>query len=312
MSKVKILIVGSANMDLSMNMYKVPEPGQTVIDDGGVAYVPGGKGANSAVALAKLGAECVFSAKLGADLHGQRLFNFYKEVGINTTYVKVDRDNPTGLAVVMKEGDGTNRIVVYPGANSHLNLDNVTEAFECNPDAVYIGFEIPFAIAVAAAKIAQSRNIPVFVDAAPADKDYPLETLPFVDIFSPNETETFEYTGLEPKGADASLRAALALYKRVKCKYVIIKQGDRGSFVYDGKRFFMVPCMRAGDVVDTTAAGDAFTAATTIEYLRTGGDIRAAVRYGTAAGAITVTRAGASSSIPTEAEVRALLAKSET
>ena len=308
MKKVKILIIGSSNMDLSMNMYKVPEPGQTVIDDGGVAYVPGGKGANSAVALAKLGAECVFCAKLGADLHGQKLYNFYKDVGINTSYVKVDRDNPTGLAVVMREGDGTNRIVVYPGANAHLSLDNVTEAFECQPDAVYIGFEIPFTIAVAAARMAHSKNIPVFVDAAPADKEYPLENLPPVEIFSPNETETLEYTGIEPKGADASLRAALALYKRVKCKYILIKQGERGSFVYDGKRFFMIPAMRAGNVVDTTAAGDAFTAATTIEYIRTGGDIKAAVRYGTAAGAITVTRSGASSSIPTEEEVRALLA----
>lgn len=309
MSKVKILIIGSSNMDLSMNMYKVPDPGQTVIDDGGVAYIPGGKGGNSAVALAKLGADCVFSAKLGADLHGQKLYNFYKEVGIDTTYVKVDRDNPTGLAVVMREGDGANRIVVYPGANAHLSLDNVTEAFDCKPDAVYIGFEIPFNIAVAAARVAHSRGIPVFVDAAPADKDYPLENLPFVEIFSPNESETLEYTGIEPKGADASLRAALALYKRVKCRYVLIKQGARGSFIYDGKRFFMVPCMRAGEVVDTTAAGDAFTAATTIEYIRTGGDIKAAVQYGTAAGAITVTRAGASSSIPTEAEVRSLLAR---
>ena len=293
-------------MDLSMNMYKMPLPGETLIDDGGVAYVPGGKGANSAVALAKLGGECVFAAKVGADLHGQKLYQYYKDVGIDTTYLKVDKENSTGLAVVMREGDGSNRIVVYPGANSHLTVDNVNEAFECNPDAVYIGFEIPFAIALAAAKIASQRAIPIFVDAAPANKEYPLEKLPELEIFSPNETETFEYTGILPAGADSSLRAALSLYKRVKCKYIVIKQGARGCFVYDGKHYFILPAVRAGDTVDTTAAGDAFTAAMTLEYLRTA-DIKRAARYGTLAGALTVTKKGASSSIPTAEEVEELL-----
>lgn len=305
----KVLIVGSANMDLAMNMYRMPAPGETVIDDGGVAYVPGGKGANSAIALARLGAECVFLTKLGADLHGQKLYQYYKENGINTSFIKVDRENPTGLAVVMREGDGNNRIVVYPGANANLTADNVAEAFSCNPDALYIGFEIPFTIALAAAKIAASRGIPIFVDAAPANKDYPLESLPEVEIFSPNETETLEYTGILPQGAESCLRAALALYKRVKCKYLVIKQGARGAFIYDGKYYFLAPSIRAGNTVDTTAAGDAFTAAMTIEYLRTQ-DIKNAVKYGNAAGAITVTRAGASTSIPTAVEVAELLRNS--
>lgn len=311
MSK-KILVVGSANMDLSMNMYKVPASGETIIDDGGVAYVPGGKGANSAIALARLDADTVFCAKLGADLHGQKLYQYYKEQGINTSYIKVDRDNPTGLAVVMKESDGTNRIVVYPGANYHLTADNVAEAFECNPDALYLGFEIPFSIAQAAAKMASQRGIPVFIDAAPADKDHPLESLPYVEIFSPNETETQEYTGILPQGSDSSLRAALALYKRVKCKYIVIKQGGRGAFVYDGRHFNFVPAMRAGETVDTTAAGDAFTAAMTIKYLESGGDISIAVKYGVAAGAITVTRKGASASIPNRLEIEELIYKSST
>ena len=179
-------------MDLSMNIYKMPEPGETLLDDGGIAYTPGGKGANSAVAFAKLGGECVFCTKLGRDAHGQKLFNYYKEVGINTSYIKVDAEAPTGLAVVMKEADGSNRIIVYPGTNKLLNKDNIAEAFDCNPDALYIGFEIPFDMAIAAAKIASAKNIPIFVDAAPASKDYPLEALPRVEVFSPNETETFE------------------------------------------------------------------------------------------------------------------------
>lgn len=299
----KILVVGSANMDLSLNMYEVPEAGQTVIDDGGVAYTPGGKGANSAVALAKLGANVVFAAKLGRDSHGQKLFEYYKSQGIDTSQIKVDPDAPTGFAAVIKESkNGQNRIVVYPGANANISTENLIDAFRCNPDALYIGFEIPFSVAQAAAKIASARGIPVFVDAAPASADHPLSTLPEVEIFSPNETETFTYTGIMPLGSDSSLRAALELYKRVKCKYIVIKQGERGSFVYDGKKYYMIPAERVNRVVDTTAAGDTFTAAMTIEYLRSS-DILAAVRYGTCAAAIAVTRSGASVSIPTAKEV---------
>lgn len=310
MSQLKrILLVGSSNMDLSMNLLRLPEAGETLIDDGGVAYVPGGKGANSAIAIQKLGGQCVFCTKLGADAHGQKLYGYYKEMGIDTKYIKVDHDHPTGLAVVIKEADGTNRIVVYPGANAHITREAIEEAFDCAPDALYLGFEIPFEMALFAANIAASRGVPIFVDAAPASKDYPLEKLPPVEVFSPNETETLEYTGINPVGMESSLRAALAIWRRVKCRYVVIKQGARGAFLYDGKRYNTFPAMRAARVVDTTAAGDAFTAALTVEYLRTG-DIEGAIRYGTAAGALTVTKKGASSSIPTVEEVEALLASS--
>ena len=238
------------------------------------------------------------------------VFFMCKEQGINTSYIKVDRENQTGLAVVMKESDGNNRIIVYPGANATLSLDNINEAFDCQPDALYLGFEIPFQTALHAARVAASRGIPIFVDAAPASKDYPLESLPMLEVFSPNETETETYTGILPQGTDSALRAALALYKRVKAKYIVIKQGDRGAFAYDGKHFFVIPSIRLGKAVDTTAAGDAFTAALTVEYLNTG-NIRTAVKYGVAAGAIAVTRRGASSSIPTEDEVRAVIVRED-
>lgn len=293
-------------MDLSMNLYRVPEPGETVLDDGGIAYTPGGKGANSAVAFAKLGANCLFCTKLGADAHGQRLFNYYKEVGINTSCIKVDQEAPTGLAVVMKEADGSNRIVVYPGANSRLSNDNIIDAFSSCPDALYIGFEIPYMTAVAAAKVAAAHGIPVFVDAAPASKDYDLSLLPPVEVFSPNETECFEYTGIMPTGTESCLKAAYALLGMVKAKYIVIKLGARGAFVFDGKHFDLIPAYRADKVVDTTAAGDTFTAALTIEYLRSG-NIANAVKYGAAAAAIAVSRSGAGASVPSEAEVIAFL-----
>ena len=309
MAVKRILVVGSANMDLSMNVYRVPAAGETVIDDGGVGYTPGGKGANAAMALMKMGADAVLCAKLGQDVHGQRLYDYYKQSGMNTSCLKADHDFPTGLAVVIKEADGTNRIVVYPGANSNLSTDNVMDAFDCNPDALYIGFEIPFNIALTAAKVAAAKGIPIFVDSAPAKRDHPLEALPPVEIFSPNETECEEYTGILPQGMESSLRAALALYKRVKAKYIVIKQGSRGAFIYDGKHYDTLPAIRADKTVDTTAAGDAFTAALVVEYLRNGGDIKSAVRYANAAGAITVTRKGASSSVATDLEIRELLEK---
>lgn len=304
----KILVIGSSNMDLSLNVYRLPSAGETVIDDGGVAYTPGGKGANAAISLRRLGADTVFCTKLGADSHGQKLYGYFKDEGLDTSYIKVDRDFPTGFAAVIKESDAQNRIIYYPGANTNLTRENLLEAFSCSPDAVYLNFEISFEAAMVAAKIAASRSIPVFIDAAPASADYPLESLPPVEIFSPNESETKELTGILPAGADSSLRAALALWKRVKCKYIIIKQGSRGVFVYDGKHYSMIPAFRADKVVDTTAAGDAFGAAMLLEYL-SHGDVNLAVKYGAAAGAVAVSRAGAATSVPTASEVLEFIRK---
>ena len=303
MSKKRVLIIGSSNLDFVMNMYKLPEAGETIIDNGGVAYIPGGRGASAAIAFSRLGAESVFCAKLGADIHGQKLYNYYKEIGLNTSYIKVDHDNPTGLAVVMKEGEGRTRTVVFPGANSQLTTEIILEAFECNPDALYLGFEIPYPMVVTAARVAASKGIPIFIDATAASKELDLEQLPTVEIFSPNEQEAQELTGILPTSMETSLRAALAISRKSKAKNVVIKQGARGAFLYDGKRYNTFPAVRADKTVDTTSAGDAFTAAMVLEYLRNGGDIKEAIKYGNVAAAITITRAGASSSIPTEEEI---------
>ena len=307
MSKKRVLIIGSSNLDFVMNMYKLPEAGENLIDNGGVVYIPGGKGASAAIAFSRLGAESVFCAKLGADIHGQKLYNYYKEIGLNTSYIKVDHDTPTGLAVVMKEGDGTSRSVVFPGANAQLTTEIIVEAFDCNPDALYLGFEIPYPMVVAAAKVAASKEIPIFIDATAASKEYDLEQLPPVEIFSPNEQEAEELTGILPTSMETSLRAALAIARKSKARNVVIKQGARGAFLYDGKRYNTFPAVRADKTVDVTSAGDAFTAAMVLEYLRNGGDIKEAIKYGNVAAALTITRAGASSSIPTEEEVEAFI-----
>jgi ribokinase len=293
-------------MDLMLNVDRAPAPGETVLSNGGVAYIPGGKGANAALAFSKLGAHSVFCTKLGADVHGQQLFRYYKDCGIDTSFIKVDRDNPTGFAAIVKESSGQNRIILYPGANEKLGTDNLLDAFSSEPDALFINFEISFQTALSAAKLAASRAIPIFLDAAPADKTMPLEELPYLEVFSPNETETFELCGIMPAGADSSLRAAIALFRRVSCKYVVIKQGARGACIYDGKHFDMIPAAHVQKVVDTTAAGDTFTAALALEYLRCS-DIKASAKYAAAAAAVAVSRFGASSSIPSEQEVNAFI-----
>ena len=305
----KILVIGSANMDLALNVYRAPERGETVTDNGGVAYTPGGKGANAAIAFQKLGANVSFSAKLGADLHGQKLYTYYKELGLDTSLIRVDRALPTGFATVIKEADGENRIIYYPGANSHITEEQMIRAFdEANPEALYIGFEISFESALTAMRIAQSRGVPIFVDAAPAKEEYSLESMPPIEIFSPNETETYTYTGIMPQGADSCLRAALALWKRVKCKYIVIKLGARGSAIYDGKHFDMISAAEVARVVDTTAAGDTFTAAMVHAYVSSP-IIKAAVRYANAAAALAIMRTGATTSIPTAEEVKDFILK---
>ena len=299
----RILVIGSANMDLSLNVYRMPERGETLTDNGGVAYTPGGKGANAGVALRRLGAEVFFMAKLGMDMHGQALYDFYKKEGIDTSTILVDRVEPTGFATVIKENGGHNRIIYYPGANEKMTREEMARAFDkAKPDALYIGFEISFASALEAASLAEERGVPIFVDAAPADKSFKLEALPPLEIFSPNESETFEYTGIRPDGQEASLRASLALWRRVRARYIVIKLGERGASIYDGKHFYMVAASPVSEVVDTTAAGDTFTSAMTLKYLLTG-DIRAAVKYGTQAAALTISRWGATASVPTALEV---------
>lgn len=302
----KILVIGSANMELYMNMYKLPEAGAETVDSGGIAYASGGRGVSAAIAFRRLGADSVFSAKLGADMHGQTLYTFFKENGLNTSYIKVDRDFPTGFSAVIREADGNERRINYPGANAQITQDNLISAFSSNPDGVYMSLELPFDVVLSASKLAAVRGIPIFIDAVMASKDQPLEMLPEIEIFSPNEEEMLEYTGIMPLGADSSLRAALALWKRIRCKYLVIKQGERGAFVYDGKHFNMISPYRPDKLVDTSGAGDAFTVATCLEYL-VSGDILLAAKYGSAAGALAVSKRGGIASLPTEEEISEFL-----
>ncbi|NLK39684.1 MAG: ribokinase [Clostridiales bacterium] len=299
--KKRILVISSANMDFVMNMSRIPSAGETMIEKNQYSYIPGGKGGNSALAFSKLGGDCVFCTRVGNDAHGARLRKVYKANNIDTRFTFVDKTAKTGLAAIIVEENGTNRIVVYPGANFKLTCHDVEEAFTCYPDAVFLQFEIPDSPVIAACEFAAKQGVPVFIDAGPARKDFPLERLGKIEVFSPNETETEIYTGIAPNTVETCLRAAIRLSSMVKAKYYVLKLGERGAFVYDGRYHRILPSLDVR-AVDTTAAGDAFSAALTLEYLRTG-DIYRACEYGNIVGAITVQRKGAATSIPTAEEV---------
>lgn len=302
MKKQRILVISSANIDFVQAMHRVPYAGETVIEpELGYSYVPGGKGANSAVAFARMGADCVFQCKLGHDANAKKLLSFYQKEGIDTRYIKEDENLPTGLASILVEDNGRNRIIVYPGANMAMTADDIEDGLTCYPDAVYLQLEIPDEAVIEAVRRANDNNIPVFIDAGPARVDFPLNRLGKVEVFSPNESETRIFTGIAPTNEENALRAAIKLSQLVDAKYIVIKLGDRGAFVYDKKEYYVIPSEKV-EVVDTTAAGDVFTAVMTYVYL-SNHNIISAVKYATCAAALSVTKAGASTSIPTRAEV---------
>ena len=300
--KSRVLVVSSANMDFVQRMAKIPEAGQTIVTDSTYSYIPGGKGANSAVTFARLGADTVFCARVGRDQIGAALRRIYEKEGIDTRFLVEDPESASGLASIIVEEDGMNRIVVYPGANNNVNENEIEEAFTTYPDAVYMQFEIPFEAVEIAANYAFEQIIPLFVDAGPVSEAVELEKLRKVEILSPNETECEALTGIYPDSIENCLKACIRLCSMVEIKYVVLKLGRRGAFVYDGKYYHIVQSYRV-DALDTTAAGDIFTAALTYAYLKKG-DILEATRFANLAAALSVTREGAYSSIPTLAEVK--------
>lgn len=303
---MKILTASSANMDLSMKVPAAPAKGQTVMGTD-YKYVSGGKGANSATAIAKLGGESVFCAALGNDSNGKTLRELYENIGIDTSCILTLDGTPTGLAAVTVEDDGANRIVVFSGANSALTPEHAIEsAKKTKPDAVFCHFEIPFETVCALSHFCHEHNIPMVVDAGPADSEMDLSMLAPLTVFSPNETETEIFTGIKPTDERSYMEAAAKLSEKVKAKYYVLKLGSKGVAVYNGSDMKIIPTYPV-KAVDTTAAGDSFTAAMTLDYMLTGADILHACRYGNAVASVTVSRPGAGDSIPTAKELECFL-----
>ncbi len=307
--KPRILAIGSSNIDFVCRMDRVPMQGETVISDGNYAFVPGGKGANTAVAASRLGGDVVFCTRLGDDSYGEQLLEKYKAEGMDTRFIKLDKSARTGLAVIMVENTGHNRIAVYPGANMNLSSDDAEEAFTSYPDALLMQLETDRETVIAAASFAKEKGTKVFLDAGPATPDFPLEQLGHLEVLSPNETETRILTGITPNSSANCLRACVELMNRVPCKYIVLKLGDRGCYVYDGTHCHHLAPIDVGEPVDTTAAGDAFTAALAVRYMSNGGNILDACEFANAVGGYVVTKPGAFPSLPTLSELKEFLNK---
>jgi ribokinase len=292
-------------MDLVLKVDKVPGGGETVLGES-YAYIPGGKGANQGVAAARLGADVTFVGRVGEDANGKVLKGNLQKEGINAEFVIESQEGSTGIATILLEETGQNRIIVIPGANMNMTKEDLHTAFEHTYDAVIVQLEIPDEIVIEACRLSKEKNIPVILDAGPA-KSFPLEDLEGLEIVSPNESEAFALTGVEVNSIESAEKAAIVLKERSNAKTIVLKMGSLGAYLYeDGEgEFFPAHKVKA---VDTTAAGDAFTAALTVRYM-TSRDIKDAIRFANVAGAITVTRMGAQPSLPKVNEVEKFAAR---
>ena len=299
-----VLILSGSTMELSMIMTKLPAPGEELTDEGGVGYLPHSSGAEIAAALRALGARAVLLTKLGRDAHGKKFFDYYTKLNIDTSCIKVDAKEPTGLLVNLRTAEEPPRRILYPGANQTLSEENIREAFDkIRPDALFMTLDAPSEITLMTAQIAKARQIPIFIDpSSTADKEL-LSQLPPIEAFLPNEHEAEAYTEILPLGVDVSLRCALTLYRKASIKNLIFKMGTRGSFFFDGKHCdFTTPPAGIKIAPGVTGLGAMYSAAFTLCYLG-GATVKDSMRYATAAASLAGSRGGGIESYPTSSEI---------
>ncbi|MEM7828689.1 MAG: ribokinase [Candidatus Aenigmatarchaeota archaeon] len=302
--KKRVIVIGSSNIDITIKVPRLPREGETVL---GKRYYKafGGKGANQAIAARKAGANVFFITKLGRDSFGEEYLDYLMSSEIPREGIILDSTYPTGMALIIVDDKGKNQIAVAPGANANLMPDEIYPfeyLFE-NEAIVLIQHEIPMETVEEALKIAKRNDAMTILNPAPGKK-LRSEVLQSVDIITPNEVEAEILTDIEVKNLDDADRAGARLL-RMGSRIVIITLGEKGSLLCrrDGSRYFKPFKVKA---VDTTAAGDAFNGALACA-LSVGRDIEEAVIYGNAAGAITVTRMGAQSSLPDKLEIESFL-----
>lgn len=295
---IRAAVVGSINMDLILNMEKVPEVGENVLGTD-YGYANGGKGANQATALAKLGADVKMVGKVADDANGNKLLENLKNNNIDVSGVATD-GSQTGLAAIILDGEGRNRIVVYEGANAEIESNKATAEIEDNLDLLLLQFETNEEVVINCVNKAIKLGITTVIDCGPA-KNFSLEKMQGATILSPNESETKALTGIYPDNDENILNASKILKERSKAKYIVLKLGERGCALWNGNELKLFPPYKS-NVVDTTAAGDCFTAALALEYIRSG-NIEKACDTGNKAGSIAVSRMGAQDSMPTIEEI---------
>jgi len=283
----------------------MPEGGETVLCSE-QSWQNGGKGANQAVAAARLGAQTTFCAMLGKDAAGRSLKASIEKEGIDTSFIFETEKVPTGLALILLETNGQNRIIVNAGANMALFPEVISKAFEKDFDALLLQLEMPKETVYYACQKAMEKGIKVVLDAGPAQK-LELEKIQGIEILSPNRSEAEVLSGVRVDSFESAKKACEVLQKRSRAKHIVLKLDKEGAMLFNKdicKMFAPMPVQP----VDTTAAGDAFTAALTKWYVETG-DIERAMVFANAAGALATTKMGAQPSLPYLEEVEEMVGK---
>lgn len=265
----------------------------------------GGKGANQAVAAARLGADVALIARVGDDMFADRAIEGYRSEGIATEWILRDPRAPTGVALILVDATGENLISVASGANHLLTPADVELAAERigDSDALMLQLEVPVPAVKRAAEIAGAAGVPVILDPAPAPDGPPMaELLAFADYVTPNESEATAVTGIPVDDEKSALQAGRRLLE-LGVEHAILTLGPRGVLVVKGDQSEWIPPVRV-EAVDSTAAGDAFNGGLAVALAR-GDEMGNAVRYASMVAALSVTKMGAQPSLPTEQEVQA-------
>ena len=300
----RITVIGSINMDLVIRCGTLPQPGETILAESS-AEVCGGKGANQAVAAARAGGNVTMIGRVGDDAFAGRLVSNLKHEQIGCDAVGVSTNCPSGLAIVAVEQSGQNSIMVVAGANGQVSVEDVQAArnvIEAS-DVVLLQLEIPTAAVLAAIKIAQTANVRIIFDPAPALLHWPSELFN-VDVLCPNESEAAALLGT-PVVSISDAESAARRIRELGAKHVAITLGARGTMVFDGESTQLVePCVIT--TVDTTAAGDAFAGALAVRWAE-GTRFVDAVHFANAAGALAASREGAQPGMAARNEIETLL-----
>lgn len=296
----KIVVLGSSNTDLVVRTDRMPLPGETLLGDR-FMMTAGGKGANQAVAVARLGDGVTFIAKVGRDMFGDNAVTGYEKEGIDTRTILRDDTAPSGIALITVDAQAENSIVVVPGANNNLSKADVDALRDKIESAQYLlmQLETPVAVVAYAAQTARRAGVKVILNPAPA-AELPAELLDGLYMITPNRTEGQMLTGIEITDWESAERAAQALIGK-GVQNVVLTLGSQGALVCDGRSFERIPAQKV-KAVDTTAAGDTFNGAMCVA-LSEGASLSDAVRFASRASAIAVTRLGAQASIPYRKEL---------
>ena len=298
--KPRIVVVGSVNTDMVVKGKRLPGPGETV-SGGSFLMAGGGKGANQAVAAARLGAEVTLVAKVGRDMLGDQAIENFGREGIRTDGILRSPDDHTGVALILVDDAAENLISVASGANHALTPEEIEQQADriAAADMVVLQLETPLDTVFRAAQIAARSGVPVILNPAPA-APLPEELFACVTYLTPNETETELLTGIAVRDADSAREAAEHLLA-AGTRHVIVTLGAKGAQMTDANGTVLVPSVRV-DAVDTTAAGDTFIGYFLADYTKSG-NVSSALQIACKAAAICVTRPGAADSIPYRKEV---------